>query len=276
MKEVDINTQHRIWDVEMEILDVIDDVCRKNGLKYSLAYGSMLGTVRHQGFIPWDDDMDIWMLREDYDKFIEIWEKNPVDGYFLLRQETSPEYPQNFAKIRKRNTAFVSAGEENTNYHHGIFVDIFPLDDVSNSKIKAKIQGLSALLYMLYCRGYTSIHDGRLVYWGGKFLLNVVPQKMKKNLKKFFFKCMTRYNGENNERVACFVTAPDSFIYYNKRLFYEYCDVAFDAHTYMCNKDADALLRSYYGDYMQLPPVEERILKHHPVIVDFEKEYWPK
>ena len=125
MDNIDTYMQRRIWDTEMEVLDVIDKVCRENGLKYSLAYGSMIGVVRHGGFIPWDDDMDIWMLREDYEKFIGIWENNPVDGYFLLRQETSPEYPQNFAKIRKCNTAFVSAGEENTNYHHGIFVDIF-------------------------------------------------------------------------------------------------------------------------------------------------------
>ena len=115
MDNIDTYMQRRIWDTEMEVLDVIDKVCRENGLKYSLAYGSMIGVVRHGGFIPWDDDMDIWMLREDYEKFIGIWENNPVDGYFLLRQETSPEYPQNFAKIRKCNTAFVSAGETRKN-----------------------------------------------------------------------------------------------------------------------------------------------------------------
>ena len=87
MDNIDTYMQRRIWDTEMEVLDVIDKVCRENGLKYSLAYGSMIGVVRHGGFIPWDDDMDIWMLREDYEKFIGIWENNPVDGYFLLRQE---------------------------------------------------------------------------------------------------------------------------------------------------------------------------------------------
>ena len=276
MDKIDIPELHRIWEVEMGILDVIDKVCRENGLKYSLAYGSMIGAVRHGGFIPWDDDMDIWMLRKDYDKFIEIWENNTVDGYFLLRQETSPEYPQNFTKIRKCNTAFVSAGEENTNYHHGIFVDVFPMDDVANDNFKAKLQGYCALFYMLYCRGYASTRDGKLMYWGGRLLLDVMPNTLKKKLKSFFFKRMTKYNGADSKRVACFVTAPDSFIYYDKELFYEYDDVKFDTHVYMCNKDSDTLLRSYYGDYMKLPPIEERVLKHHPVIVDFEKEYWAK
>lgn len=273
--EFDENTQRRIWNVEMEILDVIDKVCRENGIKYSLAYGSMLGAVRHGGFIPWDDDMDIWMLRKDYDKFIEIWEKNPIDGYFLLRQETSPEFPQNFSKIRKCNTAFVSQGEENTNYHHGIFVDIFPMDNVSNNKLKAKIQGFCALFYMLYCRNYPSKRDGKLMYWGGKILLDFMPTFIKKRLKKFFFNQMIKYNRIECKRVACYVTASDVFKFFDKSLLVDFENRSFDSHKYMCNTEANKLLRTYYGDFMKLPPVEERVWKHHPVIIDFEKEYWP-
>lgn len=273
----DKTVQRKIWDVELEILDVIDKVCKGNGLHYSLAYGSMLGAVRHQGFIPWDDDMDIWMPRKDYNQFIEIWEQHPQNGYFLLRQETSPKYPQNFMKIRKNGTAFVSKGEENTEYHHGIFVDIFPMDKVCNNSIGAKTQSISALFYMLYCRGYVSNHDGFLAHLFGNILLKGIPKIFQKRIKKFFFNQTQKYNDEDYQadKIVCFVTAKDAFIYYDNTAFEEWSSIKFENRTYMCNKNTDDLLKTYYGDYMQLPPPEERVWKHHPVLIDFEKEYWP-
>lgn len=274
---IDQNMQRRIWDTEMEILDVIDKVCRENGLKYSLAYGSMLGAVRHGGFIPWDDDMDIWMLRDDYDKFIEIWERNPINGYFLLRQETSPEYPQNFTKIRKCNTAFVSEGEEIANYHHGIFVDIFPLDAICNNVFGAKLQRFSALAYMLYCRGYASTRDGKMMYWASKICLEFVPKGIRKSLKKFFKSQMQKYNCSDYgaKRLACCVTAGASKRYFLKEWVCKVKDVSFENRKYMCFATTDKILEVEYKNYMQLPPEEQRVWKHTPVIIDFKKEYWP-
>lgn len=274
----DNNTLRRIWNIEMDILDVIDKVCRENNLKYSLAYGSMLGAVRHGGFIPWDDDMDIWMLRVDYDKFVKIWEASDIKGYCLLSQDKKREFTQSFIKIRKDNTAFVSKGEEDTNFHHGIFVDIFPMDNVCNSPVGAKFQKMYAMLYMLYSRGYASEHDGKLMYWGCRFMLSIVPKNSYMAVSKFFYNKLLKYNipSYTAEKVINFATFPDIKFAFEKHWLQEWETVDFDGHKYMCNKNRNAILKFYFGDYMQLPPVEDRVWKHNPVIIDFEKEYWPK
>ena len=94
----------KVWDVELEILTQIDTFCRNNGLKYSLAYGTLLGAVRHGGFIPWDDDIDIIMPRKDYEYLIANWD---IPGYIVQNKKTNDDFSQNFTKIRKDNTAYV-------------------------------------------------------------------------------------------------------------------------------------------------------------------------
>ena len=108
----DTDIQHKVWDVEQEILDVVVDVCDKNNLKYSLAYGTLIGAVRHKGFIPWDDDIDIMMPREDYEKLRKIWNGVAPKGYILQDHYTDLDYPNNFIKIRKDNTTFIQNEEE--------------------------------------------------------------------------------------------------------------------------------------------------------------------
>jgi len=272
----DIETQHRLWDVEMEILDVIDKVCRENDIKYSLAYGTMLGAVRHKGFIPWDDDLDIWMLREDYNRFIEVWEKSDIKGYYLLSQDKAEEFATNFIKIRKDNTAFVSEGEEHRNFHHGIFVDIFPLDSIAPTSSGEKWQRINSLFSMLYTRSFASDHDGKIMYWGSKFLLGIVPRKCYKTLRHFFNKRVQKYNGNSEaKKVACFVTAGASHRHYHKEWILDIKEISFEGKRYLCNVDTDSILKVVYKDYMQLPPEEDRVWKHHPSIIDFDNEFWP-
>lgn len=274
--QFDINIQHRLWNVEMEILDVIDKVCRENGIKYSLAYGTMLGAVRHKGFIPWDDDLDIWMFREDYNRFIEIWETSNIKGYYLLSQDKAEEFGTNFIKIRKDNTAFVSKGEEHRDFHHGMFVDIFPLDNVGLTTSEEKIQRIYSLLSMLYSRGNASDHDGKLMYWGSKILLSIVPRKFYKTLRNYFNGKVQKYNGNPKAtKMACFVTAGATQRQFKRDWFAKIIDVPFEDRKYMCYEDTDPILKVVYNDYMQLPPEEDRVWRHHPSIIDFENEFWP-
>lgn len=115
--------------VMLEILKVIHSICVKNGIKYTLIAGTLLGAVRHKGFIPWDDDCDIAMLRPDYERFLEIAARELPKEYFLQTQKTDPNYPLFFAKVRKNSTLLIETGETGEeNYHHGVFVDIFPFD----------------------------------------------------------------------------------------------------------------------------------------------------
>lgn len=127
MKQIPDQLQRQIWATEQEILDVIHQVCTEYGLRYSLAYGTLIGAVRHKGFIPWDDDIDLIMPREDYEKLLAIWNEAAPKGYILQNTRTDPDFTQNFTKIRKDHTTFLQdESEREKHYHKGIFVDIFP------------------------------------------------------------------------------------------------------------------------------------------------------
>lgn len=128
MTQTSDQLQQQIWATEQEILDVIHQVCTEHGLRYSLAYGTLLGAVRHKGFIPWDDDIDLMMPREDYEKLLVIWNQSAPKGYILQNTRTDSDFTQNFTKIRKDHTTFLQDEAERTkHYHKGIFVDIFPV-----------------------------------------------------------------------------------------------------------------------------------------------------
>ncbi len=99
--------QKQLWITEQEILDVIDKVCVENGLRYSLGYGTLLGAVRHGGFIPWDDDIDVLMPREDYEGLIKIWPSAAPEGYLLETERMFDDYVNNFLKIRKDHTTYL-------------------------------------------------------------------------------------------------------------------------------------------------------------------------
>ena len=94
---------HKVWTVELEILDVIDHICRVHSIRYSLFYGTLLGTIRHQGFIPWDDDIDVLMSRYDYERFRQVWREEAFKDYELVDQEGYSDYPNNFMKIVKKH-----------------------------------------------------------------------------------------------------------------------------------------------------------------------------
>ena len=124
---MDNHVLRRLQLTQLEILKVFDQFCRQNDLKYSLYAGSLLGAVRHKAFIPWDDDLDVCMSRNEYESFIKLWKKAPPPGYILQNKENTPSFCQSFSKIRKDHTTFLQEKREGEKYHTGIFLDVFPL-----------------------------------------------------------------------------------------------------------------------------------------------------
>ena len=114
--------------VELEILIKFAEICEKNNLRYFLDGGTLLGAIRHKGFIPWDDDIDLGMPREDYEKFMEVGQRELGNDYFVQHRATDRNCPFDFMKIRKQNTVFLEWNKRNIEMHHGIFIDVFPYD----------------------------------------------------------------------------------------------------------------------------------------------------
>ncbi|MCI7135723.1 MAG: LicD family protein [Candidatus Limivicinus sp.] len=262
----------QVWATEQEILDVIHKVCTENGLRYSLAYGTLIGAVRHKGFIPWDDDIDLMMPREDYEKLLAIWDQAAPKGYILQNVRTDPDFTQSFTKIRKDHTTFLQFEfEREKQYHKGVFVDIFPGDRVAPGKLGRKTQYIACAVNLLYNRGHAS-GSGGMVGMVEKFLLKAPKEKYAKR-REAAETWIRRWNGNDSALYVFPSTIECSRRYYPADLFENMRTIEFSSKTYQCVSDPDTVLRIDYGDYMQLPPVEERVWKHHPIVIDFEQNY---
>lgn len=262
--------QHRLWDVELEILDFFHSICIDHNLKYSLAYGTLLGAIRHEGFIPWDDDIDVMMPRDDYNRFLKIWNDVNHDGYVLTDENCSSEYNNNFAKIRKDHTTFLQAWKQkDSDFHEGIFIDIFPVDRKASGKIGTKIQFGFFAINLLYNRGYPSKAHGIRLHIE-KTLLKIVPKSLHRRVSKAASDISQLWNNNTNNLMVAPCTINDCTIYYPSNLFDQLLFVKFQNREYYAVANYDIALASEYGDYMQLPPEEERVWKHHPVLIDFE------
>ncbi len=263
----------RIQETELEILKTVDEFCRKNNIIYSLSYGTLIGAVRHKGFIPWDDDVDLMMFRTDYDRFIKAWIDDPPDGYFLQTDVTDSSYRNNFLKIRKKGTTFIQYEKEKAcSYHTGIFIDVFPVDRVAPAGLRRKLQFLACQINMLLTRNHVS---GKQGFSGAieKILLNM-PGSVKKQLKRLSYQYKIKWNKSTSDDLPLFWngTIFGAKKYFQPDLFDSFVELPFEGKQFKAFSCYDSFLRSYFGDYMQLPPEDKR-KNHHPLVISFSKEY---
>ena len=267
------HTQKQLWETEQEILDVIHKVCTENGLRYSLAYGTLLGAVRHGGFIPWDDDLDIMMPREDYEKLISIWPSAAPKGFLLETERMYDDFVNTFLKIRKDHTAFLQFDSERTKRHHkGIFVDIFPADRLAQGKLSRQVQYFDFAVSLLFNRGYKS-GAGGIIGAAERVLLKTVPRKYYRRISNLAGEKSRRWNGNQSAPLVFPCTIRDCKRYYPADLFDHLELILFNGKQYYAFRDRDRFLTIRYGDYMQLPSEEERVWKHHPLLIDFTHNY---
>ncbi|MGN0661268.1 MAG: phosphorylcholine transferase LicD, partial [Oscillospiraceae bacterium] len=239
-----------VQQVEVEILETIHNFCVENNIKYSLAYGTLIGAVRHKGFIPWDDDIDICMLREDYERFIKLWQENPPSGFILQNIDTDEDFTQNMTKIRKDHTTFIqSETEREKHYHRGIFVDIFPADRVPQSKLARKWQFFCAALKLLYSRRYGSGSSNKILSAGEKLLLKAVSPKNYPKYRKWADRQVQKWNGNPELQITLTEIIMRIRQYHPHDLFDEMILLPFEGKEFYCFKQYDKYLTTCYGDY---------------------------
>lgn len=245
---------------ERMILDDIDKVCNENGIKYFLVGGTLLGAVRHKGFIPWDDDLDIAMFREDYIKFQEIFDDNMSEKYFLQNCKTDPYYPRVIAKVRLKGTIMQERSYEKLPMDRGIYVDIFPIDKIKNPtgfgiKLRGRIVRL-CFAYKTMRAGSNNGHNMRLKR-ALKFVTRIVPNKF---IDKLLDYVCTLDNGKAADYVTIFLSGytyrkqtVDASVYGDGSL------IEFEGKQYSAPAKPEAFLKNLYGDYMKLPPESKRV-----------------
>lgn len=259
--------------VQLEILKVIDDICQKYDIKYSLYAGTLLGAVRHKGFIPWDDDLDICMSRREYNRFIQIWDRVKPEGYILQNKENSPAFGQSFTKIRKEHTTFLQFEWEKNQYHTGIFVDIFPIDRMPEGKLQYAMFKWNCMLYQLYTREYIPAKSGKVTQFATAAILKCTPKAARPKLRRMLLNAITQNNDNKKCRTVAIETMGSLKAKYSVDMLDSYTRLPFEDGEFMCFAGWDEHLKCKFGNYMQLPPESERAWKHHPIILDFERSF---
>ena len=258
--------QHQ--EVLYELLIEFDRICRLNDIPYILYAGTAIGAIRHNDFVPWDDDADVLMLRKDYERFLAVAEEFLNEKYFL-QKEYSEHWPVGSSKLRKNNTTCLEKYHPNdTQRHQGIYIDIFPCDNASNNPIVRKIQFFSSRVIIakdLNKRGYETDSVIKKVIM---FMCNAFPRKL---LRKIV---LLRKN-ENTQFVHAFFgsTRTDKKSVYRREWIATVENHWFRDSQFMLSSYYDALLTIMYGDYMAIPPEEDRKCKVHAILVDTEHNY---
>lgn len=263
----------KLQAVELDILKQIHSFCERNDIKYSLYAGTALGAVRHKGFIPWDDDVDIVMTRNEYYKFIKAWKQNPIAGFFMENTDTDKECSINHTKIRKNGTILLSAGEDIEQGHHGIWIDIFVFDKVKIGFWSENLIYYNGMKRILMTRGNRRSSVDNIRKKVIKKVLSLVPENIRKNQLKKANHNIQRYNLlEDNFRWSDTSALQYIKVQFPKELTNSYTKIQFEDNEFLIFEEYDTLLKVEYGDYMKLPPLEEQICKHNPVQILFEEQ----
>lgn len=250
------------------LLCEFDRVCKELNIPYYLFAGTLLGAVRYQGFIPWDDDVDVIMHRQDYQRFLEEAPKVLNREVFYLQREFSEHYPMFFSKLMLNGTTCLEKHHpKDPLVHQGVYMDIFPCDHGYQSKIGRYLQFLCSKVVIakgLDARGFDTRSVAKKVFM---VACRILPRKM-------FHKIVLGPKKPGNY-LHCFLAAASKFSRSNfpADLLGDKTILTFEGRQFPAPTQYDGLLRVLYGDYMKIPSAEERKCKQHAVLVDLKHSY---
>lgn len=280
MNELNISELHNALLI---LLKKFSNICSKYGINYSIGYGTMLGAIRHKGFIPWDDDVDIMITRAEYEKLLKVPTTEYGESFFFQTVNTDPGYPYNTARLRLNNTSMIYDRWINSGFHQGIYIDIIVFDNVPDSKTREYFQKFGIIFFSMFR------------FLRNKNIFMEAGTNIPLFLKKILFFCFHRfpldkiykrevslekkYSGSNTKKMA-FLGEGNLFLknFYaakpiSSSCFDKYCMIKFEDTELMCTTKYEELLEQWYGNYMKLPPEEKRVIYHQPVFFSTSVSY---
>lgn len=263
-------------ETELEILKVFISVCEKLGLRYYLACGSVLGAVKYQGFIPWDDDIDVCMPREDYEIFLQRAKEHLPEHLFLQNYKTDPHFPSVTSKIRNCNTAWIEEGVAHLDMNHGMYLDVFPLDGYPKDPKEQK----------KFEKKKMHFERIRAISYNQRFNIKAIRTNMVLLANKLFG--LYSSSASNIEKYEKFISSyPTSCSklwcnHGNWQGVLEYADksqygngikATFEGIEVVIPENYDEYLTQKYGDWRSDPPIEKQKTHHSVKIADTERSY---
>ena len=256
----------RLQAIQMELISEVDRICKKCGIRYNMVGGTMLGAIRHQGYIPWDDDADIGFLREEYEKFRTACktELNPEKFYMQDIRDTDG-YRWGYGKLRRCGTEFIRLNQEKMPYSMGISIDLMPFDNVPEGKLARRWHFLRCYLYRKLF--WSHIGKDTAKHWWQRLcfrLMDLVPRDALVASFSGFIEESRKYGRTELVRILTFPTPKgEGFFGYERRWYEELTEYPFEDMHLPGAADYDGYLQVKYGGYMELPPENKR--KVHPI-----------
>ncbi len=262
----------QVQDKILDTMKYIDKLCRENGIVYYIMGGTALGAVRHGGFIPWDDDLDIFMTPSEYKKFKIAFENANSSDFVIQEWKTTPNYLE-YAKVRMNGTTFIEeCFKDRKDMHHGIYVDIMILHKVPKSKLVQKLvyyESKFVTLYALSGRNWKPKSKGQALILKS---LKIMPCKL---MAKLFYKRIYKYDNQTDNFMYCYWITPAKFRngLFDASFFSNPVDIRFEDTVLLGSERINDYLEYRYGDYMKLPSKEAQEAAVHAMIFDTEKDY---
>ena len=260
-KKIMINDEYSIEQVHDKLLILLsefDRICRKNKIRYILDSGTLIGAVRHNGFIPWDDDADVAMLRKDYKKFIKACKRDLNHDLFTLDTiHTSKNSILNFGKLKLNNTIWVERGNENINIHQGVYIDIFPLDNAFNWTWYLQFKFANFWKEVRWVKMGRSCEYHRIAH---KIFGKILPLKLINFNAELTMRMFNIFPSKKTSKISSPKRGRPP---HSKKFYTDIIEHPFRNKLFFIPKDYDEMLTILYGDWRKLPPKEEQKPEHN-------------
>lgn len=256
---------------QLDMIAFIKEFCEKNKITFYLIGGGLIGAVRHGGFIPWDDDLDILLPRDDYERFCRLFQEQHPNGRFRLLKTDGKMFTGNiFATVTDTKYTMVKMNQTHVDIPHGLVIDVFPLDVCPDSGFARKRQYVWTMLYSLFLAQIVPENHGGLISFGSKILLGIFRgKKLREKIWRTCEKHMIQYKREDNQYLTELCSGPHWMkVKYPKHIYDGVDHVVFEGITLPCASGYKEYLELVFGDYMTPPPEDKRVPHHDIAYLD--------